>query len=119
MKLIFVYNANSSIFSQITDYVHKTISPSTYQCKLCGLTFGAMGEKKEWSEFVKSLGVKSIFLHKDEFRNKYPSHFKDPLPAVYYEDRHGTHRLISRGEIEEEHDVAGLKELVGVKIRGL
>ena len=52
--LIFVYNANSSVFSQITDYVHKITSPQTYQCNLFKLTYDNLGMKKEWKTFIQS-----------------------------------------------------------------
>lgn len=83
MKLIFVYNADSSLFSQLTDYAHKLISPSTYQCNLCALTYGNVGMKNQWKEFVKSLNVNSEFLHKDEFENKYNYSIDYPVVLKY------------------------------------
>ncbi len=43
--LIFVYNANSDLFSTVTDFAHKILSPSTYQCQLCALTYGNFSKK--------------------------------------------------------------------------
>ncbi len=79
MKLIFVYNADSGFFNSLTDYTHKLISPSTYKCNLCALTYGNLGEKRKWTEFIKSLDTE--FLHKDEFHKKYS--VKAELPAIF------------------------------------
>lgn len=53
MELIFVYNADSSHLDKIKDLVYKSISPKTYGCRLCSLTFGALNEKQPWSKFIK------------------------------------------------------------------
>jgi hypothetical protein len=70
-KIIFVYNADSGLINTVTDYFHKIIKPSTYQCNLCALTFNNLGMKKIWKEFVNGLKVEVEFLHKDEFSKKY------------------------------------------------
>ncbi|MGI8952546.1 MAG: hypothetical protein ACR2FN_13295 [Chitinophagaceae bacterium] len=49
--LIFVYNADADLFSTLTDFAHKILSPSTYQCKLCALTYGNISMKQEWKFF--------------------------------------------------------------------
>jgi hypothetical protein len=61
-QLIFVYNANSDLFSTITDFAHKILSPSTYDCHLCALTYGNFSEKKEWKAFIENFPVNAIFL---------------------------------------------------------
>ncbi|MBA3647638.1 MAG: hypothetical protein H0W62_03650 [Chitinophagales bacterium] len=68
-QLIFVYNVNSDLFSTVTDFVHKILSPSTYQCKLCALTYGNFSLKQEWKAFIESLLIETVFLCKDEFGN--------------------------------------------------
>lgn len=40
--LIFVYNAKSGLISAFGDMVHKIVSPATYPCSLCALTYGAV-----------------------------------------------------------------------------
>lgn len=47
MELLFVYNADSSLFAQAKDYLHKTVSPDTYQCRLCQLTYPGMSMDQE------------------------------------------------------------------------
>ena len=70
-QLIFVYNADSGWFNSLTDAVHKMVSPSTYQCSLCALTYGNVSMKKEWREFIESLPFDVLFLYKDEFIKHY------------------------------------------------
>lgn len=80
-KLIFVYNADTGLFNQLADAAHKAFSPDTYACNLCRVTYGLMTEKKAWRNFVASLGVESIFLHRNELRACFPG-LDIALPAV-------------------------------------
>lgn len=85
-KLIFVYNANSGKFNAWLDSAHKILSPSTYQCRLCDLTYGVFKENEEWARFRESLKTTSNvqdleFLHIDEFEQQYKSKW---LPKYEY-----------------------------------
>ena len=80
-QLIFVYNANSDLFSTITDLEHKILSPSTYDFKLCALTYGNFSEKKEWKAFIENFPVDNIFLHKDDFIKRYK--IENTLPVEF------------------------------------
>lgn len=108
MKLIFVYNADSSLFSQLTDYAHKLISPDTYQCNLCALTYGNLGLRNKWKDFIKSLNVESEFLHKDEFEKEYD--YRTNYPAVLKKDDKIS-LLISTEQLKK---IRSLKELISV-----
>lgn len=66
-ELILVYNADSSFFNIIKDALHKTVSPSTYQCSLCGLTYGTLRMKSEWKTFIDKLKIPSKFFHRARF----------------------------------------------------
>lgn len=92
-KLVFVYNATSGAINSSLDSAHKIISPGTYDCKLCNLTYGVFKENEEWSRFLEefrfreseiqkkpmlnSMRYESInnisleFLHKNQFNKKY------------------------------------------------
>ncbi|MGJ8683884.1 MAG: GTPase [Nonlabens sp.] len=75
-QLIFVYNANSGAINSLLDSAHKIVSPATYDCKLCELTYGVFKENEEWSRFRESISqhhpdLQLEFLHKDEFNKKY------------------------------------------------
>ena len=80
--LLFVYNADSGLFNTMADIGHKLLSPETYACDLCALTHGYFSEKRQWREFVESLGPECEFLHRDQFRKCYPQD-TTPLPAVF------------------------------------
>lgn len=69
--LIFVYNADSGLFNALKDLLHKNISPETYDCRLCAVTWDNRGMKREWSRFIQSLDRSVEFLHRDELEKKY------------------------------------------------
>ena len=71
MKIIFVYNANSGAINTLLDIGHKIISPQTYACNLCQITYGIVKETEEWKAFRESSTDELEFLHKDEFEEKY------------------------------------------------
>ncbi|MEL6927256.1 MAG: GTPase [Cyanobacteria bacterium J06600_6] len=79
MKLIFVYNANSGLMNTLMDIGHKAISPQTYECNLCGLTFGIVSEHKQWKQFREASKAEMEFLHRDEFEQKYGQKFEYPV----------------------------------------
>ncbi len=80
--LIFVYNADSGLFNAIKDLIHKNVSPETYPCNLCAVTWDNTGMKREWKQFVQSLNRNVEFLHRDELEKKYA--IRDvPLPAAF------------------------------------
>jgi len=81
-SLIFVYNANSGILNAIKDLIHKNMSPDTYPCSLCSVTYDNFGMRREWRQFVSQLGRTVEFLHRDELAEKYA--IRDiPLPAAF------------------------------------
>ncbi len=69
--LVFVYNADSGMLNLMKDIAHKLLSPSTYPCSLCDLTYSAFGERKSWIRFRKALPVSQQYLHIDEFVSQY------------------------------------------------
>jgi hypothetical protein len=86
-KLIFVYNANSGKLNAFMDTLHKKISPSTYQCSLCMITYGSFTEMPEWKEFRESFPGEMEFLHIDEFEKIYPA--EKTYPVVLSKDKNG------------------------------
>lgn len=79
--LILVYNADGGIFAAVSDAVHKLISPATYPCSLCAVSYGAVGMRSEWRAFLESLPYATTFHHRDDFRRAYPS-LNIALPAI-------------------------------------
>jgi hydroxypyruvate isomerase len=111
-----VYNADSSLFSQVSDFVHKVVSSETYQCNLCGIIYGHIGMKQEWKTFIQSLPMAVEFLHKDEFTRQYPQLKNSDLPAIFLSDAGQTKSFITADEINSVHTIDGLIKLVNVKL---
>lgn len=79
--LIFIYNANGGLLSAAGDAVHKLVSPATYPCSLCALTYGAVSKRPAWRAFLARVGLPTLFLYRDEFRAELDT--RDlPLPAI-------------------------------------
>jgi hypothetical protein len=100
-KLIFIYNAHSGKLNALLDSVHKAWSPSTYDCRLCSLTYGTIQEKKVWKDFRRSLDLEVEFLHKDEYEKIYASKFghKFEYPIILGQTAKGLEVVISRNEL--------------------
>lgn len=106
MKLIFVYNADSGLINTLLDIGHKVISPETYECNLCALTYGVVSENKKWKQFREKSNIEMEFLHRDEFEQKYRQKFD--YPVILKEDEELS-VLISRTELNE---IETLDELI-------
>ena len=113
-QLLFVYHANSDLFSTVSDFAHKILSPSTYTCTLCALTYGNFSIKQEWKSFIETLPVKAIFLYKDEFKKQY--RMDTALLAVFLQSGDTIKEFISRQEIENCRSLDELKKLVIQKL---
>jgi len=112
MKLIFVYNSDGAIASLIKDTAHKLVSPKTYPCNLCRLTYPLASMKGEWRKFIESLPHEVVFLHRDEFREQYPDQKNVQLPAVFKTDTSAPQLLISHNEINKAKNLSELIEVV-------
>ena len=117
VQLIFVNNAEGSLFDRLTDFAHKIVSPSTYGCKLCSLTYGNFAIKEEWRTFLESLPVECVFLYKEEFAGRYMVQAEPP--AVYAATGGRARELISSREINACGSLEELKELVNGKLENL
>ena len=110
--LIFVYNADSEFFSLVSDFAHKIISPETYACNLCKLTYGNFFIKKDWKDFIENLRIEKLFYHKDQFCQKYPDFAGLKLPAVLV-FRNGTiSEIIGAEELNRLNSLNDLKNLL-------
>ena len=115
-KLVFVYNADSGLFEAMTDAIRKVVAPMTQNCNLCALTYQVAWMKPVWSSFVNHLGIAVEFLHRDEFREKYP-HEDAEFPSAYL-DRGGKLELfISTEEMNSAKTLDELIEIVKKKLK--
>ncbi len=115
VKLLFVYNAKSGIFSTFEDYLHKVIKPASYQCKLCGLTYGNLGMKTDWKLFLDELEIPVEFLHRDEFNSRYPEK-EVQFPSAYLVSGSNLIPFISKEEMDSLKTLDELIDLVKDKI---
>lgn len=114
VTLLFVYNADSGLLNSLKDGVEKITSPLTYQCRLCGLTYGFATMKKEWKTFIDSLQIPVKFLHRNEFIEKYGN--KYGLPATFLEEVNKLELLISKKEMNDTESLNDLIHLVQRKL---
>ena len=63
----------------VLDTAHKILSPSTYQCQLCQLSYGLVKENQAWRAFRESLQEEVVFLHRDEFEEQFAQKFDYPV----------------------------------------
>lgn len=117
-KIIFVYNANSGTRNAVMDGMHKVFSPSTYECKLCDITYGVVSENRTWKKYRQNSLHKMVFLHKDEFAKQYASKFgyKFEFPIVLLEGDMGLEVLIATEEINKLKTSHGLIRLFKERI---
>ena len=106
-QLLFVYNADSRWFNMITEFAHKMFSPSTYQCRLCAITYGNFSMKQSWKNFLEKLPVKAEFLYKDEFKKQYPVNAE--FPVIFLKTNGTLKTFLSKEEIEK---CTGLDQLM-------
>ncbi|WP_437371944.1 GTPase [Maribacter litoralis] len=117
-KILFIYNANSDTGSKMLDFAHKIINPATYNCNLCGLTYGSFTENKQWKGFRESLLAKGYaleFFHKDEFQKSYKSKFGHAFtyPIILVETAHDLEVLVSAEKLNAMETVEDLIAEVG------
>ncbi|MFD2515805.1 hypothetical protein ACFSRY_18175 [Pontibacter locisalis] len=105
-KLIFVYNSETGLFNKLTDFAHKIVSPETYACSLCALTYGKFTVQKAWSEYIKQLPMPVEFIYRNEWRF---APVRDTYPLVALQT--GENRIEVLLEAEELNRMKSLDQL--------
>ena len=114
-KLIFVYNADSGLLNAMKDWAHKIVSPETYTCSLCALTYDNLGMRRPWRDFIKELGYEIEFLHRDEMTEKYD--ISDvSLPATFILQNGKPKLWIKSDAMDACQSLDELQELVKTKL---
>jgi len=114
-KLLFVYNADSGLSNALLDYGKKYLSPSKYDCRLCMLSYGPFGMRKDWKQFVASLPYDAEFLHKDDFAKRYPLEgFSFPAVLVLKDEK--IEVLVSSEEFKSIATLTALIDTVKSKL---
>ena len=115
-ELLIVYNADSGPFSALADALHKVISPSTYPCSLCAVTYGPVAMRSKWRDFLATLPLQKRFYHRDDFAAAYPE-ARIALPAILVlEAARLPEVLITAAELNETPDLERLVGLVRQKL---
>ena len=114
-SLVFVYNADNGLLNALNDGILKILSPATYDCRLCGLTFGVMSMKNPWRMFVKGLGVPVEFLHRDKFQERYALEGAE-FPSAYIVEGEGLRTFISAEEMNRLENLEEIMDLVRIQL---
>jgi len=117
-EMIFVYNADSGLWNGFLDLVHKNVSPETYACSLCALTYNNLGMRGRWREFVNSLPLPVRFLHRDELEEEFKL-VDVQLPAAYLHCGNAVTEWMSAGEFDQQESLDGLIAFVAAKATAL
>lgn len=116
-QLLLVYNADGDKISVLMDVVHKIVSPSTYQCSLCSVTYGAFSMHARWKEFLKEFPRKPKEYHRDEFLKEFPS-ISISFPAILVRFGDGPPRvLITSVGLGTVTEIDDLIEMVRSRLR--
>ena len=114
-ELIFIYNAKSGIVNEFLDLAHKIISPSTYNCNLCAISYGNFTMKKKWSDYISSLPVRSTFTYKDKVSEYGYDNIK--LPSIIFQDKSKSKVILSSEEINKLKKIDQLINILSDRLK--
>jgi hypothetical protein len=106
--LLIVYNAEEGVFAALGDALHKALSPATYACSLCAVSYGAVRMRPEWRQHLAALPYATRFFHRPDFRRSYPSLAALPLPAILLDDSAGPRVILDAATLSALPDVTAL-----------
>ncbi len=115
-RLIFVYNADAGIVAGIMDSIHKALSPSTYQCSLCAITYGGVGMKRQWRDWLEAQPFDVQFYHRPDFRAAFPAMADKPLPTVMIDRDDSLSVLLGPGHLAAAKSIDGLIAAIGAAL---
>ena len=114
-ELIFIYNAKSGIVNEFLDLAHKIISPSTYNCNLCAISYGNFTMKKKWSDYISSLPVRSTFTYKDKVSEYGYNNIE--LPSIIFRNGSRSKVIISSEEINKLKKIDQLINILSDRLK--
>ena len=116
-KLIFVYNEDANPVSMAINFVHRIVSPHTYDCNLCDLTYGYLTMKKDWKDYIGGLPVPSEFYLRSRFLKRYPNLEGARFPAVFSMTSAGAiENFLSADDVNAANSLDDLKALVAARL---
>ncbi len=110
LTLIFVYNIDSGLFNALTDAAHKMLSPGTYPSSSRMPSYGAIGEKLEWKQFITQLGIPVEFHIGNQFQKQYGAEIT--IPSVFLKMDEELKLLAPSKEISSCTSLGELKQLI-------
>ncbi len=115
-KLIFIYNASNSPISVSLDFIHKIVSPSTYQCSLCKITYGNISMHSKWKKYIESSDYIFEFLYKNNYLKYYQDLKVEEFPVAYKYDGNRYELFISKHEFDLYSNLDSLINIVNQKL---
>ena len=112
--LYFVYNAKGDILSVVGDFFHKSLSPKTYPCRLCELSYGAFAKKKIWKDFLDSLDIRYEFVYKNEI-DRFKQEIKS-FPVILIGRENNVAVFLSKEAINNTKDIQTLIDKINLKL---
>ena len=106
-KLIFIYNAKGGQWNYLIDTLHKYLSPKTYECNLCQITYD-LKMRKAWKDFIEESPHDYKFLHLGELSEFGLENFINDLPICLEETNGKQNVLIDKNEknsFQNEHEL--------------
>ena len=107
-ELIFIYNAKSGVTNSLFDWAHKIISPNTYDCNLCTITYNNLGKEKKWSNFLENINIESRFYYKDHLKELHFVKGPSELPCIYLKTDNNITLIIDSDELNSFNNVEEL-----------
>ena len=114
-ELIFIYNAKSGMVNEFLDFAHKIVSPSTYNCNLCAISYGNFTMKKKWSDYISSLPVRSTFTYKDKVSEYGYNNIE--LPSIIFRNGSRSKVIISSEEINKLKKIDQLINILSDRLK--
>ncbi len=114
-ELIFIYNAKSGLTQAAVDWAHKIISPKTYECSLCSLTYGNLGKYSKWSKFLESLNMNKSFIYDDQLSDL-SFYNNESLPCIFLREDDNYSLLLNNDELDRCENLDALINLIKVEL---
>ena len=115
-KLIFIYNASDDLISVSFDFIHKIVSPSTYQCSLCKITYGNVSMHNKWKEYIYDSNYDFEFLYKNNYLEYHKDLKIENFPVAYKYNGNSYDIFISKEEFDSYNDLDSLIQIVSQKL---
>ena len=114
-ELIFIYNAKSGLYQAAVDWAHKIISPGTYECSLCSLTYGNLGKYNKWSKFLETINMNKSFIYDDQLSDL-DFYNNESLPCIFLRKDNNYSLLLTSDELNNSENLDNLIDLIKKKL---